>query len=148
MSLHKNVSFLRKPHVHENVGYSLSRNCHNFHKMFFFLIFEISYTKPSIRPKFILHILLSLERFQIEHQLLLKESLRDCLCKAKWIGKNNNKKSLSHYSNKILNLFIRKQVKFFPNSIRVIDDFIILVGDLFNSVIFENNIPITEIPAV
>ena len=60
----------------------------------------------------------------------------------------NDEDSLIQYSNKIINVFIRKQLKFFPNDMRVINHFIVISRDLLCSVIIENNIPMTEmIPA-
>ena len=45
-----------------------------------------------------------------------------------------------------MNAFVRKQLKFFPNGMIVIDHSIVLVGDLFYSVIIENNIPMDKMP--
>ena len=62
------------------------------------------------------------------------------------IGISNNEENLIQYSKKIIiNLFIRKKLKFFGNEIGVIDYFIVFSRDLFNSVMIENNIPMTEI---
>ena len=87
-------------------------------------------------------------RFQTERQYLLKGTLRECLREAKLIGINDDEESLIYYSNKIMNLFVRKKIKFVPNGMRVIDHFIVLSGDIFDSVIIEDNIPITETTAV
>ena len=106
------------------------------------------YAKSSMGPKFVLRILLSLGRFQTEHQILLKGTLKEYIREAKLIGINDDKESLIYYSNEIMNLFVRKQTKCFPNGMRVIGHCIILSGGLFDSVMIEDNIPITEIPAM
>ena len=47
-----------------------------------------------------------------------------------------------------MNTFVNNQLVFFPNDQRMIDAFIIQTGDLLDSVIIDNGITISEIPAV
>ena len=47
-----------------------------------------------------------------------------------------------------MNIFVNNQLVFFPNGQRMIDTFIIQAGDLLYSVIINNKITISEIPAV
>ena len=44
-------------------------------------------------PKCVLHILLSLGRFQTERQILLKDNVRDFFCEEKLIGISNDEES-------------------------------------------------------
>ena len=44
--------------------------------------------------------------------------------------------------------FIEEQLVYFPNGKRIIDSYVILAGDLFESVIIKNEIPMNEMPAV
>ena len=90
--------------------------------------------------KFVLHILLSLGRFQTERQILLKENLTECFREEKLIGISNDEDSLIQHSNKIMKIFTKKQLKLYDNGMRVIDYFIVLTGDLFDSVVIEKKI--------
>ena len=47
-----------------------------------------------------------------------------------------------------MNIFVNNQLVFFPNSQRIIDDFIVQAGDILDSVIINNNITVSEMPAV
>ena len=47
-----------------------------------------------------------------------------------------------------MNIFVNNQLVFFPNVQRMIDAFIIQSGDLLDSVIINNKINISEMPAV
>jgi predicted GIY-YIG superfamily endonuclease len=107
-----------------------------------------SYPKPTTGMQFILHILLSLGRFETEIDLTTHATIRDCFRYAKLIGDSDNPDDLENYSNELLLNYIKHQVIYFPNSKRVIDSWIIAAGDLFDSVIIRDEIPICNIPPV
>jgi hypothetical protein len=107
-----------------------------------------SYPKPTMSVHFLLHILLSLGKFDTEIDLLLQPSLRMSFRYAKLIGPSDDANDLQAYSDALLKLFIKEQIKFYPRSLRVLDDWIITAAELFDNVILHNNIPITEMPAV
>ena len=107
-----------------------------------------SFVKPSNSIQFINHILLSLGRFSTEIDLMTHPSLKDCFRSAKLIGNNNDNESLQQYSNDLLVLYIKEQVRFFPNSMRVISDIIVKAGLIFESVLVKGEIPLTEMPPV
>ena len=65
-----------------------------------------SYIKPTMGPRFILHIMLSLGDFDTELDLIPHPTLRDSLRYAKLIGENNDEDSLQSYSNSLLKKFI------------------------------------------
>ena len=67
---------------------------------------------------------------------------------AKLIGNEDDQESLEKYSAELLKEFILQQLRYFPNSSKVLDDWIGVAGDLFDSVIMNNVIPITDIPPV
>ena len=46
----------------------------------------------------------------------------------------------------MLKNYIEKQLVYFPNSFKVLDKWIITSGDIFDSVIIRNEIPITDMP--
>ena len=105
-----------------------------------------SYVKPTMGPRFILHILLSLGEFDTELDLILHRTLRDSFRYAKLFGPLDDDESLKEYSNHLLRKYIENQLVYFPNSSKVLDQWIVTAGDLFESVIFRNEIPITDMP--
>ena len=107
-----------------------------------------SYIKPTMAPEFILHILLSMGRFHTEREILLQPSLRDSFKNAKLIGTETDDESLTSYSNGLMNKFFNQQLIYYPNGQRIIDSWIIHAGDLFDSIIIDNEMPMTEMPAV
>lgn len=107
-----------------------------------------TYIKPKMGHQFILHILLSLGRFETEIDLTQHQSLRDCLRYAKLIGSNTDTDSLQEYSNNLLKKFIEEQVVYFPNSMRQVDSFIVDAAHLFDDVIVNDILPITDLPPI
>ena len=107
-----------------------------------------SYIRPSMPHQFILHILLSLGRFQTEIDLNQHTSLRNAFRYAKLIGLNNDEESLRQYSDQLFVRFVEEQLIFSPNSRQIIDPWIHACGELFDDVIIEGTIPITEMPSV
>ena len=105
-----------------------------------------SYVKPTMGPRFILHILLSLGEFDTEMDLILHRTLRESLRYAKLIGPLDDDASLKEYSNQILRKYIEEQLQYFPNSSNVLDTWIVTAADLFDSVIIRNEMPITDMP--
>ena len=98
-------------------------------------------------PEFIMHILLSMGRFHAEREILSQPSLRDSFKNAKIMGTETDDESLILYSNGHVNNFFHKQLVRYPNGQRIIDSWIIHSGDLFDSIIVDNEMPMTEMPA-
>ena len=73
-----------------------------------------SYVKPTLGPRFILHILLSMGQFETEIDLILHQSLRESLRYAHLIGPLDDEQSLRKYSQELLKRFIEEQLMFFP----------------------------------
>ena len=108
----------------------------------------LSYIRPTLGVQFILHVLLSMGEFDTEVDLLHHNSLRNSLRYAKLIGESDDEEDLKRYSSNLLRKFIEEQLVFFPNSLRTLDSWIVAAGDLFESVIVSNDIPITSMPSV
>ena len=72
-----------------------------------------SYVKPTLGPRFILHVLLSLGEFETEIDLLLHRNLREAFRYAKLIGPENDEASLKYYSSQLLKRYIEEQLVFF-----------------------------------
>ena len=107
-----------------------------------------SYIKPTMAPEFILHILLSMGRYKTERELLLQNNLKDCFAESKLVGTENDINHLEQYSNIMMNKFFKCQLVWYPNGQRIIDGWIIQSGDIFDSVIIKNEIPMLDMPAV
>jgi hypothetical protein len=107
-----------------------------------------SYTRPTCGHKFVMHILLSMGEFTTEAELMMHSSLRDCLRAANLIGPLNDEESLRSYSNQLLKRFIEEQLCYFSNSQRVLNDWIALSGDIFDSIIVDDEMLVTDMPSV
>ena len=77
-------------------------------------------------------------------QPFIRESLRY----AKLIGCSNDVQDLQQYSDKLLYLWIEEQLQYFPLGRRILSEWIVIAGDLFDSVIIRDELAITQMPAV
>ena len=87
-------------------------------------------------------------RYSTEREVVLQESLRECFRVAKLIGNDESEEALERYSNELCSNFIKNQMIYYSNGQRIIDSWIIRSGDLFDSVIIDNEIPVYEMPTV
>ena len=71
-----------------------------------------SYVRPTMGPRFILHLMLSMGEFDTELDLILHRTLRDSLRYAKLIGLNDDEDSLQEYANSLLKKFILEQLQY------------------------------------
>lgn len=107
-----------------------------------------SLINPTQGYRFLLHVLLSLGRFNTERELLLHADIRECFRHAQLIGESNDPDDLQRYSNELLKRFILEQMVYYSNSRRVIADWMVLAGEVFDSVILRNEMMITDMPSV
>ena len=107
-----------------------------------------SYLKPTLGVQFIHHILISMGKFHTEIDLTTRGSIRDSLRYAKLIGNSNREDDLKRYSNKLLYLWIEEQLQYFPIGRRILSEWIVIAGELFDSIIIKNELAITQMPAV
>ena len=105
-----------------------------------------SFVEPSYNIKFLLHIMLSLGHYDTELDIILHPSLRDSLTYAKLIGSSRDDDSLKQYSNEILALFVKKQLKYYPCSYLQMQRWVNTAADLFDSVIIRDEIAISDMP--
>eukprot|EP00957_Ditylum_brightwellii_P065862 4994837-Ditylum_brightwellii.AAC.1 len=111
-------------------------------------VFVFSYIKPTLRTHFLLHVLLSIGHFSTDIDLTMHPSLQGALNYAKLTGPSNNEDDLKKYSNDLLLCYIKEQIIYFPNTKRVIDEWVIVAGKLFDSVIIHDTIPMSDLPLV
>ena len=111
-------------------------------------VYVFSQIRPTGGINFILHILLSMGRFKTEIEMTVHQSLKECLRQAKLIGPLDDEASLKQYSNDLLQRYIKEQLKYFSNNRRVIMHWIEVAGEVFDSVILKDEIPMTEMPPV
>ena len=107
-----------------------------------------SYTRPTNGVQFLLHLMLSLGRFSTEIDLTTHRSIRECLRYAKLIGPSDDPSDLENYSNLLLRKWFLEQVVSFPNSKRVIQAWMVAAGELLDSVIVNDEIPVCDMPSV
>ena len=105
-----------------------------------------SYIIPTMSTSFLLHIMLSMGKFETEIDLITHQDLRGSLKYCHLIGNNTDEDSLLQYAKDLTRKWIIEQVQYFPNSQRVIDFWIITAYQLLCDVIVRNELPITEMP--
>jgi len=64
-----------------------------------------------------------LGRFSTEIDLSLHGTIRERLRYAKLIGPNNDEDSLQRYSNELCEKYIKEQVRYYPNSMNMIQSY-------------------------
>lgn len=106
----------------------VSTNLLHFDKVDHLPVPVYSYIKPTMGPRFILHILISLGQFETKIDLTLHESLQNSLRHAKLIGESDSPEDLQMYSKRLLSMYITEQLVTFPNSQRILDAWIIKAG--------------------
>ena len=107
-----------------------------------------SYIRPNTGLRYIHHLLLSMGRFTTEIDLILHPTIREALRYGKLIGSSNEPDDLQHYSNQLLYRWIDEQLQYFPNSRRVLAEWIVIAGDLLDSIIVQNELFISDMPPV
>lgn len=107
-----------------------------------------SFIKPTMGAQFLHHLLLSFGRFETELDLVFHSSIRKCFRYAKLIGNSDDPSDLEDYSNAMLNLFIRKQLCYYPNGQNIIDGWIVHTAELLDSTIIRGEIPVSVMPPV
>ena len=105
-----------------------------------------SYIKPHMGTRFLLHIMLSMGKFDTEYDLNLHRSLRKSLRYAGLIGPCDDPESLERYAINLLYRYITEQLVYFPNGSSVTDTWIVNAKHIFDDVIIHDRISHTEIP--
>ena len=104
--------------------------------------------KHSMGPTFILNTLPYQGRFSTERKIIFNDTLRGWFCNAELIGEEGDPKSVQHYSNHVITVFVENQLVFFPSCQWMTGAFMIRYGYLLDSVIINDEISMSEMPAV
>ena len=105
----------------------------------------------SVTPRtpipFLLHVMLMCGKFETELDLRMQGTMRESLAAANLIGNDfDNHDALMEYSNTLIKLVITDVFSVQPVSLRRLDGFVVLARRLFNSILFDNEIPISDLP--
>ena len=103
-----------------------------------------SHIIPTMGVSFLLHIMLSMGRFETEVDLTLHGNIRNCLRYCKLIGPSDDENCLKRDTELLMRRFIKEQIQYFPNSQRVIDFWMISAMELFERIIMKDELPVTE----
>ena len=87
-------------------------------------------------------------RYATESSLTKHASLRECFRHAKLVGPSNDPVQLQMDSDSLLLRFIIEQLAYFTNQQRVLNHWITLTSDIFNSIIVKDELLVTDMPSV
>ena len=105
-----------------------------------------THIRPDMGHQFILHFLFLLGKFETEVYLTMNRTPGDTLCYTKLIVLDDDKESLKQYSTSLLRIFIEEKLMHFPNLFRDIYSFIINDAHIFDYLIINDSITITDMP--
>ena len=105
----------------------------------------LSNTSPSNAHNFLIHIILSLGKYDTEIDALTHQSIRKCLQHVALIGENEDEESLKEYSRKLTRRYIEEQLVYFPNSLSHAETFIAMAKRVFDDAIIQYQHPISDI---
>ena len=78
----------------------------------------LSTISPENSIHFLIHIILSLGKYDTEFDASTHPSFRNCLCEVDFIRKNKDEELLKQYVKNLTQLYIESQVVYYPNSIK------------------------------
>ena len=94
---------------------------------------------PQNAHSFVVHVVLSLDKYTTEIDVLHHPSPRTCLQKARLIGTETDAHSLQEYVDKLMLNYIENQLVYYPNSLRATAGFIEMADRLFQTPFFAMN---------
>ena len=106
----------------------------------------LSMISPENPIHFLIHIILSMGKYDTEIDALTHPSFRDCFKEVQLIGEDEDEYSLKQYVNDLTKSYIESQVVYYPNSMKKSETYIVMAHRIFEDVIIHNSIPIFELP--
>lgn len=105
-----------------------------------------SNVRPKNATKFIIHLLLSMGHFDTETDLWSRPSLAAAFAEAKIIPLTHELPFREEDCDRLLSLWIETQLRFYPVSSRIMDDWVCSADKIIRAVLLEGDIPISEVP--
>ncbi len=108
----------------------------------------MSSVTPRNPSDFLLHVMLMIGEVKTELDLRCYGSIKEVLASVKLIPDSNldDRECLKRYSTQLLKRVIREVIPFQAITMRVMQEFIVKCKRLFDSVLLEDAIPLSEIP--
>ena len=106
----------------------------------------VSNTSPTNAHQFLIHIVLSLGKYDTEFDALTHRTSRDCFRSAGLIGNATDVVSLKQYSNQLCRKYIEEQVVYYPNSISRAETIVVMAKKVFDDAIIHNALSMNELP--
>jgi hypothetical protein len=103
---------------------------------------------PNKADHFLIHLMLTLGRYETEKDILLKSSLRECFRSAGLIGDGNGEEDLRRDCGKILFRYIMEQLVFSPFTLSKAEYYILIGNQVILDAILLDGISMNEIPPV
>ena len=107
-----------------------------------------AYIIPDMGHQFIMHVLLSLGIFETELDMKIHRTLSDALRYTKLVGTDCDEELLKQYSRLLRRRFIGEQLVYLQNIYIEIESLIINAAHIFDDVIINGSITITDMPPV
>ena len=107
-----------------------------------------SKVSPEQSSAFLLHVMIMLGEFKTELEFRQHNSLKESLAAAKLIPNDNldSEEHLKQYGRDLLNRIIKEVFAVQPITLRKMDMYIVRCKRLLDSVLLDNDIPITDMP--
>jgi predicted GIY-YIG superfamily endonuclease len=101
---------------------------------------------PHNPVMFLLHLMLVCGEYETELDFRSQPTMRKSLLTAKLIGYKTDDESLEQYSIDLVNTVIEEVLPRQPIVLRLLDDFVVASKRLFDGVLKDDEIPITDLP--
>ena len=106
----------------------------------------MSNTSPTNTHQFLIHIVLSLGKYDTEFDALTHRTSRDCFRSTGLIGNATDVVLLKQYSNQLCRKYIEGQVVYYPNLISRIETMVVMAKKVFDDAIIHNALSMNELP--
>lgn len=103
---------------------------------------------PATQQQFLIHILLTLGKYDTEKDVLLKPSMRECFREARLVGPSDDEESLLADVGNILRRYIMEQLIFSPFPLSRAEYFMLISNQIFIDAIIGDGISMNEMPPI
>lgn len=103
---------------------------------------------PTNPHQFIIHLLLTLGKFDTEKDILLKPSMRECFKAARLVGSDDSEDAIRHDASKILYRYIMEQLVYSPYSLSKAEYYILIANQVILDAVLLDGISMNDMPPV